>query len=76
MATPTETPSFEDALRELVSIVEKLEAGQLALNENIALYERGQKLTAYCNGLLDTAEVQVRTVGESPAPNSGDLTLF
>ncbi len=79
MTSSTDTLSFEDALRELVSIVEKLEAGQLPLNENITLYERGQKLTTHCNQLLDNAEVQVRTITDNDSTditNDTDLKLF
>ncbi len=76
MTTFPDTLSFEDALRELVSIVEKLEAGQLPLNENIALYERGQQLTTHCNQLLDNAEVQVRTIDNTDTSDPSDLKLF
>lgn len=50
---------FEEALAELQSIVEHLEAGDLTLEEMLALFERGQKLAALCNKALDEAELRL-----------------
>lgn len=55
--------SFEDAFHELEEIVgqlEGLEASGLALEESLALYERGQRLAARCNTQLDAAELRVQ----------------
>ena len=51
--------SFEQALGELEATVQHLEEGDLALEEALALYERGMRLAQYCNDLLDKAELQV-----------------
>lgn len=51
---------YEEALAELESIVASLEENQLALDETMALYERGQALTKHCIDLLDKAELRVR----------------
>ena len=51
--------TFEDALRELEETVTKLEAGDLALDQSLKLYERGQKLAAFCAQQLQTAELKV-----------------
>ena len=40
--------SFEDALRELEGIVEKLERGDAPLEESITIYQRGAKLKVHC----------------------------
>jgi len=50
---------FEQALGELEETVAKLEEGELTLEESLALFERGQKLAAYCNQLLDEASLHV-----------------
>jgi len=55
-----ETLTFEQAFAELEETVRKLEAGGLALEESLALFERGQALAAHCNAQLDQAELQVR----------------
>ncbi|MEW5987631.1 MAG: exodeoxyribonuclease VII small subunit [Chloroflexota bacterium] len=51
--------TFEVALQELEETVGRLEAGDLTLDEAIALYERGQKLATHCNTLLDQATLRV-----------------
>lgn len=55
-------PSFEAALRELESIVSRLEQGQAELEESIALYERGQKLKVFCEGKLKAAELRLEKI--------------
>ena len=54
--------SFEDAIVELQGVVEKLEAGKAALEESLALYERGVELVKICNERLDTAQQRVGAV--------------
>jgi exodeoxyribonuclease VII small subunit len=51
--------AFEQSLLELEETVAKLEAGDLTLEESLALFERGQKLAAHCNELLDKASLRV-----------------
>lgn len=52
-------PSFEAALRELESIVSRLERGQAELEESITLYERGQRLKSYCEEKLKDASLRL-----------------
>jgi exodeoxyribonuclease VII small subunit len=59
---PVETLSFEDALKELESVVGRLERGDVALEESIALYERGAKLKARCEAKLAEAEEKVAKI--------------
>lgn len=54
--------SFEQAIGELDSTVQRLEGGDLTLSEAIALYERGMCLVQHCNHTLDAAELQVQEV--------------
>lgn len=51
--------SFEEALRALEETVASLEMGDLTLEESLALFERGQKLAAFCNGQLENASLRV-----------------
>jgi exodeoxyribonuclease VII small subunit len=51
--------SFEKALAELESIVQKLERGDVALEESVAFYERGEALKRRCEDLLRQAEARV-----------------
>ena len=52
-------PSFEKALSELEGIVEKLEKGGLALNESLALFEKGVNLAKFLRGELEKAEKKI-----------------
>jgi exodeoxyribonuclease VII small subunit len=54
--------SFEESLRELESIVRRLEGADLPLDESLRLFERGQALAARCGALLDAAELKVRQI--------------
>lgn len=55
---------FEEALAELEEIVERLEAGELTLEESLALFERGQKLAKLCNERLEAATLRVEQLTE------------
>ncbi|MAP95569.1 MAG: exodeoxyribonuclease VII small subunit [Ponticaulis sp.] len=54
--------SFEDALKELETIVEKLEGGEVPLEESIQIYERGAELKAHCQKKLKTAQLKVEQI--------------
>ena len=56
--------SFEQAIGELESTVQRLEEGDLSLTEAIALYERGMHLVQHCNDALDAAELQVQELAQ------------
>jgi exodeoxyribonuclease VII small subunit len=56
------TMSFEDALRELEQIVQKLEAGDVPLDDSIRIYERGAALKAHCEARLREAELKVEKI--------------
>lgn len=51
--------TFERALEELESIVTRLEGGQVALEESVTIYERGEALKRRCEELLRQAEARV-----------------
>jgi len=56
------TMSFEDALGELESIVEKLERGDAPLEESISIYQRGAALKAHCESKLKDAQLKVEKI--------------
>lgn len=60
--TPVDGMSFEDAMRELETVVGKLETGDVALEDSIALYERGARLRAHCEARLKAAEEKIATI--------------
>jgi exodeoxyribonuclease VII small subunit len=78
---PNDEPSFEQAVRQLTEIVQRLERGDLPLEESVALFEQGVRLSAISQRRLDRAQKRVEEllhVDESgrarPAPvdTSGD----
>jgi exodeoxyribonuclease VII small subunit len=54
--------SFERALAELESIVQRLERGDVPLEESVAIYERGEALKRRCDELLRQAEARVEKI--------------
>ncbi len=54
-----ETPDFEDALKELESLVRKLESGDMPLDESLDEFKRGVELTRHCQDVLDKAQLSV-----------------
>lgn len=60
--TPVDKMNFEDAIRELETVVGKLERGDVALDDSIALYERGAALKARCEKKLSEAEEKVAKI--------------
>jgi exodeoxyribonuclease VII small subunit len=53
---------FEKALAELETIVQRLEKGDVALEESIQIYERGEALKRRCETLLREAEARVEKI--------------
>ncbi len=59
-------PSFEAAIERLETIVEELESGSLSLEESIARYEEGMRLSKQLTRTLDEAEKRIeRLTGEA-----------
>lgn len=52
-------PSFEAAMEELESLIDRIESGQIGLEESIKAYERGVGLVKRCRAVLDQAEQRV-----------------
>jgi len=55
----TDQPTFEQALQQLEQIVQKLEKGELPLEESLGLYEEGIRLSRLCHGKLEEAEGKI-----------------
>lgn len=60
----TDVLSFEQALARLTALVEKLESGQLPLEESVAAFEEGVKLTRRCEALLDSADQRLQVLNK------------
>jgi exodeoxyribonuclease VII small subunit len=69
-ATTEAPPDFETAMRDLEELVERLEQGDLSLEESLAAFERGVMLTRACQTALKEAEQKVEILlkkGGEPA---------
>ena len=76
--TDTTIKDFEAAIAELETIVKKLEEGDLALEQSLALFERGVQLSRFCHTRLEEAERRIEILNErgelkaAPATLAGD----
>lgn len=58
-------PTFKEAIEELEGITEKLEGGELELEDSISQFERGVELIKFCQQKLDSAQAKVELLVES-----------
>ena len=63
------TLSFEDALKQLESIVARLESGDASLDESITLYTKGDALRAQCAVRLKDAQARIEAISLAPDGN-------
>ena len=70
MTSPADKMSFEDALKELEQIVERLERGEVSLDDAVSAYERGAQLKQQCQQRLDEARLKVEKIRGSKAVGS------
>nr|WP_322096844.1 exodeoxyribonuclease VII small subunit [Povalibacter uvarum] len=65
-------PDFEASLAELEAIVEKLEQGELSLDDSLKQFERGVQLTRVCQAALTQAEQKVEILLRKTGASAGD----
>ncbi|HMB98143.1 MAG TPA: exodeoxyribonuclease VII small subunit [Balneolaceae bacterium] len=58
----TKGPEFEQALKKLETIVEKLESTDITLEESIKLYEEGLRLSKQCTQTLEDAVLRIEEI--------------
>ena len=71
--SPNETSPvahFEQSLEELEQLVQKMETGELSLEQSLAAYERGVGLYRQCQQALEQAELRVRLLTDPDQPDS------
>jgi exodeoxyribonuclease VII small subunit len=61
----THKDSFEDSLKRLETIVESLEGGKVSLDDAVALYEEGIKLSRECAERLRATELRIRKLAKA-----------
>ena len=73
------SPSFEDAIERLETIVDELESGSLSLEESIARYEEGMGLSKQLTRTLDEAEKRIERLtgqaGEGGEPRTEPMEI-
>ncbi|HEY4367264.1 MAG TPA: exodeoxyribonuclease VII small subunit [Steroidobacteraceae bacterium] len=75
--TAAPAPDFERSLAELEAIVDKLEQGELSLDESLQQFERGVQLTRVCQSALKQAEHKVELLlRKSGQPEEFTATPF
>lgn len=62
MAEDVSTLSFEDALKRLEAIVQRLESGDASLDESITLYTEGDALRGQCEARLKAAQARIEMI--------------
>ena len=69
--------AFEERLTQLEQVVEKLERGELSLDESVRLFEEGVKLSNACKAELEKAEgrVQVLVEGRNGKMQAAEMDL-
>lgn len=63
--------AFEEAMTELEGIIDRLERGDVPLEESIALYERGAALKAHCETKLKAAKEKIEKIVLDPDGQPG-----
>ena len=67
--------SFESAIAEFEALVEKMERGDLSLEDSVSAYERGVALHRYCEQALSTAERKIRILTTGPGDGGAEEAL-
>lgn len=67
-AEPSPVADFENALTQLETLVERMEGGELSLEESLGAYERGVGLYRRCQQALEDAELRVKLLSDPASP--------
>lgn len=62
--------SFEQAIKELTSIVGKIEQGEIPLQDSLNKYERGMSLIQHCQAILKKAEQRIEKISQPEQPEA------
>jgi len=60
-----ERPSFEEALKKLETIVEKLNDEEITLEKSVELYEEGLRFSKICSETLENAALKIEQIDQS-----------
>lgn len=65
---------FEEAIRSLTDIVEKIESGDTPLQSSLEQYEKGMALIKHCRGILQSAEKRIEKISADSTSDEPDDT--
>jgi len=69
---PSPVADFEQSLEQLEQLVDRMERGEMTLDESLAAYERGVGLYRHCQKALEQAELRVRLVSDPEHPERAE----
>lgn len=69
---PSVVAGFERSLDELEQLVQRMEKGEMSLDESLGAYERGVALYRQCQGALQQAELRVKLLSDLGDPDSAE----
>ena len=58
--------NFEDSIKRLKEIVDKIEQGEIPLQDSLEQYEQGMALIKHCRGILQQAETRIEKISKAP----------
>ncbi len=70
--SPSVVADFEHSLDELEQLVQRMEKGDLTLDDSLQAYERGVALYRNCQTALDQAELRVRLLSDPLEPDQSE----
>ena len=71
-STPSAVAEFERSLDELEQLVQRMEKGDLSLDDSLQAYERGIALYRHCQTALEQAELRVRLLSDPLEPEKSE----
>ena len=71
-STPSAVAEFERSLDELEQLVQRMEKGNLSLDDSLQAYERGIALYRHCQTALEQAELRVRLLSDPLEPDASE----
>ena len=70
--TPSAVAEFERSLDELEQLVQRMEKGDLSLDDSLQAYERGVALYRHCQQALEQAELRVKLLSDPLEPEQSE----
>lgn len=63
---------YEDAVKKLEELVQRLEKGDMTLDETVACYDEATKISGYCEALLNNAKLRIEELRADKEDNADE----